>query len=515
VVGAAVLLALGPWGGLLTTFDWSFDCRDKITPTFVKCSGKVCRGRSVECGRNCPCNIMCYGRGSCNSLHIRCPLNSTCNIAVHKQSFNLGVSGGNIINCYTDSQMLLLRHPTPNQTLGKAAQRCARTPFFDVPFVAEYRRGYSATPRNCPGTGLWTASCTRGYAGVLCSPEQLQPYCGRRLSGGPPPWDPPKLPVRWWNGQERARWKPNCSHHENRTYVNVKGSYGRTNNAIIGFTNLMLKVAQAPEKYTAVLPDWYLGNVGNTTFDYREAVDGFACIVERESVPKGATREWMRAEDTFHLPEATFRPTSMQPDLSLRASIMASLFYRPNSRLRDSVEDLDQKLAEAHRRLVGREGPPYAGLYAAIHLRNFGAEFEEGKYRRGRIDSFFEKFKHHEIELSGAGISRADIDKMTNEFLEKVLGNITMPIYVMTSPYATKELERIKRRYSSAVVTAPRGEGPMLDSLMALRSSVFVYNILSSLSLNIVLARGASGVNTVNTTYIASWIASSRIEPPS
>ena len=291
--------------------------------------------------------------------------------------------------------------------------------------------------------------------------ETIQGHSGR---GHYPRWDPEPLVRGWWGDPGPSQEPPDCSASSGMHYYALRGEYGETNNALIEVAKAVrYVVAQAMQPAALVLERSSLHLRELSQYEYVAAFRSWACVLTE--LPPGASAEPIDAKEIY------YGEADTEEEGLFVSAVLHQVMLRPTAGLRELVEAFE----------VGELGGP--GHYNAVHLRWLEGTCIE------RMNSEWGGRPQLGCQAVPAATAE-DVCAMADSFLDASLAPAaaSLPLFLA---HDGQQPDRARALTSErGAKSVPDGSKSVsMDMQLLLRSSFFVGNPASSLSVNVARVR--------------------------
>ena len=342
-----------------------------------------------------------------------------------------------------------------------------------VPPGCSYSHASKGAIFNVNATGRsngWYQGKSNDHYPWVCLNEGVQTDVQQSMGGGVerlpyPAWDPEQLVGGWWNGHENSLGVPDCN-ASGMHYYSLNGNYGRTNNALIEVAKALRYITQAEQPAALVLESAFASVL--LPYDYVTAFKSWACVLM--TVPAGVDFKELNAKQMY------WSHSETEADDDFISAVLHQVMLRPLPLLRERVEAFERE------QLVG------PGQFNAVHLR-----WLEGNCIDWLSADQLGYLGVGQLECQDVPEATAeDVCSMSNAYLDAALRHTPgLPLFLADDgqqPNRTDVLvsERSAKRVPADVA---EGQGLEMDMLLLIRSSHFVGNPASSLTLNVARVR--------------------------
>ena len=281
-----------------------------------------------------------------------------------------------------------------------------------------------------------------------------------------PTWDPAPLARGWWDGQNTSREYADCD-SSGMHYYSLKGEYGQTNNALIEVVKALRYITTQVEQPAALVLENSAHISALLPYDYDAAFKSWACVLM--TVPAGVDAGELVAKQVY------WDHSETEVEDNFISTVLHQVVLRPLPQLRERVEAFERDQLD---------GP---GRYNSVHLR-----WLEGKGIG---------WLNHGTPRKGVGnlgcqdvpeATAEDVCSMSNSYLDAALRLAPgLPLFLAHDGQQPHRSDALVNERSAKTVPAEASDGQSLemDMLLLIRSSYFVGNPASSLSLNVARVR--------------------------
>jgi len=308
--------------------------------------------------------------------------------------------------------------------------------------------------------------------------------------------------TRWVGGSVATR---SVRGERGGAQVAMQGSFGRTNNRLLSFANLLLLAPRLPGRPAVVLPETLVASLPRDAYDWRNvvaALSTWVCVVE-EASPLARTARNATARDLFFVgltPALGHRATPSF--FEARGDVLAQILLRPSFAVRASVDGF----LRASVPLATDAG--VARPYVAVHLRGL-EKWCDHAVPAGRYLETSQRLRTADLRR-GPGrrfnhpLETKDLCSMAYGYIDGAMIMDRVPKrwpYVLVHDGQQKQREgEIKERYGAVKYEGPFA--PFVDLLLLVKSSYLLANPVSTFSLNAHFVRKARGAGA-NSTNLA------------
>eukprot|EP00039_Didymoeca_costata_P020709 m.342170 g.342170 ORF g.342170 m.342170 type:complete len:369 (-) comp21043_c0_seq1:5-1111(-) len=278
---------------------------------------------------------------------------------------------------------------------------------------------------------------------------------------------PAPLEGYWWKAVHRKN-DPNRTCTQPPDCVKAVGKYGRTNNMLVEFANLVIYQAQFHPQginMTIVLNSDMKSFL--QYFNHLEVLSALGCFEIDDS--KECEHEIpMNYVFTLQFEKSNVIVDEMVASI-MRGRILAQLFLRPTQELQNSVEEFDKQYN------LSCTG------YTAIHLRWMEGQCMQrnSNMRQTLRDPF----------MLRKGFNASDLCHMSDRYIDFHTRDAPKhsQFVIIHDRQKMDRVEEIQKKYNAIIYTGP--SELVVDMLLALRSTIFIGNPASTLSQNVVAMR--------------------------